>query len=327
MRPELNELLMKLISIKSFSNGEKQVCDFVFSMLKDIGFKTEKQNVDKNGYNIIAKIGKPKTFLLAHLDTVEPFLPAKETSTHIFGRGSCDTKSCVASMITAAKECLQEGVSDIGLAFTVGEEDDFRGANRLSKLKLPFAVIGEPTNLAPVTGHYGILEIKITAHGKKAHSSMPEHSENAVVKLLDAIHALRQKLKIGRRSFMNLACLSGGAAANIIPDYAEAKISFRIHPEDKNDYTSSIKKIVKGLAEVKQGVSIQSVNSRLPKELSFLGKPKTVRYCTELSVMKSGIVLGPGDIKYAHTDSEQITKEELSEAVGVYKKIIKATAK
>jgi acetylornithine deacetylase/succinyl-diaminopimelate desuccinylase-like protein len=42
-----------------------------------------------------------------------------------------------------------------------------------------------------------------------------------------------------------------------------------------------------------------------------------------LSFYKKGVVLGPGDIQYAHGKEEKIEKKELSKAVSIYTKILK----
>ena len=57
--------------------------------------------------------------------------------------------------------------------------------------------------------------------------------------------------------------------------------------------------------------------------MDFLGQGQTVKYFTELSFCNNGIVLGPGDIKYAHGPDEKILKSELSKAVDIYVQILK----
>ena len=96
------ELLKKLILIPSISGQEDAVTKYLFNLLTESGFETKKYPVEKDRYNIVAKIGNPKIYLSAHMDTVAPLLKYKETKTQIFGRGSCDTKASIATMITAA---------------------------------------------------------------------------------------------------------------------------------------------------------------------------------------------------------------------------------
>ncbi len=46
----------------------------------------------------------------------------------LWGRGACDTKGIIASMIFAVEALLEDGVKNIGLLFVVGEERNSAGA-------------------------------------------------------------------------------------------------------------------------------------------------------------------------------------------------------
>ena len=46
----------------------------------------------------------------------------------IWGRGACDTKGIIASMISAAERLLEAGTRNFGLLFVVGEERNSAGA-------------------------------------------------------------------------------------------------------------------------------------------------------------------------------------------------------
>ena len=317
-------LLKKLISIPSLTGNEQNMCLKVFDLLTASGFKTTKNLVSDNRFNIFASVGTPKVYLSAHLDTVYPYLPLKETATHLYGRGSCDTKSSISAMITAGIKCKNEGFSDFGLIFTVGEELDFDGAKKIkeSGIKLPFIIVGEPTTLDIVNGHFGILNLKITAKGKAAHSSRPEEGINAIDKLIEAIGKIKS-IPLDPNSLMSLVRISGGIANNIIPAESDCIFSFRIHPQDKNDYQKIIKSAIGSEFKVENLLDASSVYSEIPKELSFIKNNRIVKYGTDLSILKNGVVIGPGDIKYAHADNEQIKKSELIRAVDTYCQIIK----
>ncbi|MDP2873912.1 MAG: M20/M25/M40 family metallo-hydrolase [bacterium] len=322
------KLLKDLILIESQSNHEKDICNFIYNLLTKSGFKTIKNPVDANGFNIIAALGEPKVYLAGHLDTVSPFLDYRETKTHIFGRGACDTKGSVASMITAATNCKTKKLTNFGLIFTVGEEKDFRGARKIvaSKMPLPFVVVGEPTALKVVNGHFGILVIKLSAQGKAAHSSQPQKGINAITILLEAVNSVNS-LEIHPESLTSLVQISGGTADNVIPAEASAVFSFRISPADNTDYFQKIKALVSKKVTVDKTIDIKSVYTQVPEQLSFIKERLVVKYCTELSLFKNGIVLGPGDISFAHGANEQISKTELSEAVKCYSTIIENFSK
>lgn len=321
---DVNKLLIDLVNIESISGNEAQIGQFIYDLLQKEGFKVEKNIVSRNRFNVIAKVGQPKIYLSAHMDTVQPILSVKETSSVIFGRGACDTKASIASMITAGIESKNQDLTDFGLFFTVGEETDFCGVKNIlqSGFKIPFVIIGEPTGLDIVNGHFGILILNLEAGGKAAHSSVPHKGINAIDKLLQALGAL-SKIKLNQQTIMSIVKINGGVADNIIPETAEAILSFRVDPQDKTDYAKMIQQKVGDLAKVKPGLSLNGILVQVPPELKFIKKVRSVRYATELSFLKNGVVVGPGDDSCAHGKDEKIDKKELLKAVEIYQQIIK----
>ncbi len=318
------QLLTKLIDIPSPSGNEIELNKYLFNLLKKMDFDSvEKQQVDAGGFNIVAKKGNPKLAMLAHTDVVSPHIPATVKDNKIYGRGSCDTKSCITAMICAAQKALNENIANFAMYFTVGEEKDFRGVKKLVKHEnVPFTIVGEPTQLDAVNGHFGIYVLKIISKGKKAHTSNPQKGENAIKKLLKELDKVKD-FKAENGSLMTLVKIKGGAADNIVPDLAQAEYSFRISPNDNNNYYKIFKNKLGKDVEFKKGLELKPVLTEIPDKLQFLGKDKTVKYATELSFLDKGMVLGPGNIEYAHADNEHIQIKELRKAVEIYFKILK----
>ncbi|MGI6278745.1 MAG: M20 family metallopeptidase [Patescibacteria group bacterium] len=322
------DLLIDLINVPSISENEQALCRFIYRFLSKLSFdQIERQVVDDRGFNIVAQSGQPKIFLQAHMDTVPPFIKAKRKEEKIFGRGACDTKSCLASMIVAANKALDQNLTNFGLIFTVGEETNFRGVKKIVEKyqNLPFVIVGEPTKLKPVNGHFGIGTIMIKAKGKAVHTSIPEQGINAIEKLLVGLDKLAS-FSPQRGSLLSLVKISGGMAENVVPDQAQALYNFRISPQDKGaNYPAKFKQILSGTdLSAEPGLILLPVKSVIPKNLAFLGSGETVSYATELSFFKKGLVLGPGNIKWAHSKNEFIKIKELEEAVNLYEKIITA---
>jgi acetylornithine deacetylase len=325
------ELLIKLIEIPSISDNELTICDYIFDLLQNMSFDmVEKIPVDQNGYNILAKKGESKVMLQAHLDVVPPYIPVSEKEGKIYGRGSCDTKASISSMICAAEKALESGISNFALLFTVGEEKDFRGAKAFvdDKKSWPFAVVGEPTCLQVKNGQYGLLNIELKTKGQRAHSSVPEKGDNAIDRLLPIINELK-KIKLGKGTSNNLTVIKGGSQDNIIPGEATALFNLRINPEDKNDYLALFQEIAYKYEKTRleKGLDLPAILNKLPAELNFLGKTNFVKGGTELSFLKDGIILGPGDMDLAHSDGEFVEIADLRKASQIYLKIIKAMNK
>lgn len=318
-------LLKKLIEVESMSGNELPILTLIQNLLEEEGFKINRIPVSQSTFCIMARIGEPKVVLQAHVDTVQPFIPLSEDEKNIYGRGSCDTKGSIAAMITAAVNAKRNNSSNFGLLFTVEEETCFRGAIKAAKLFKdipPYFIVGEPSSLKPITCHFGIATYVITVQGKAAHTSMPETGINAIDLLLEAYPSLKS-LKLGPGTLCTMAQISGGIAPNIVPAQVQLILSLRIAPGDPTDYLKEIKRLVP-LFDVKEDGYLPPVKSSLPKKLSFLGEGETVRYCTELAFFRHGCILGPGDIRFAHSTDEYVSKSELAEAVVKYRQIINA---
>lgn len=318
------DLLKQLMEIPSVSGEETQICQFVFDLLAKEGFETKKYPVDDKRFNVVATLSpNPKVYLQAHLDTVPPYIRHSEDDTTIYGRGACDTKGSAAAIITAALQAKNNGIKNFGLIFSVGEETTLDGAQSLIKtgFKVPFVIVGEPTSLDIVNEHFGLLVIRVKAKGKAAHSSRPNEGINAIDLLLEAIEKVK-KLEKHPKTLMSLVKLNGGVADNVIPNEAEAIYSFRLSPRDKTDYLKFFQSLSNDAITVEKIDLFQGVHSDVPKEFDFIETRRTVRYFTELSVFKNGVIIGPGDIKYAHGPDERVSKAELLKAVETYSQIL-----
>jgi acetylornithine deacetylase len=322
----VEELLKKLITIPSVSGGEIEVGDYLFNLLQKQNFQVKKQFVDQNRFNLVANFGNPKVYFSAHMDTVAPFIDFNEDDNYIYGRGSCDTKASIASMIITAIKAKNNGMNNFGLTFTVGEETNFDGIKSLikSNINIPFIVIGEPTSCNLVNGHYGILNIKLTSLGKAAHTSQPKKGINAIDLLIDAIRKIKS-VSINPETPISLVKIEGGLADNIVPQNASAVYGLRPSPGDLNNYYDLFKSKLSQEKNIKieSLINVPPIHFTVPKELSFIGKGQTVKYFTELSFCPNGAVLGPGDIQFAHSPDERILKTELSKAVDIYYQILK----
>ena len=321
----VEKLLEDLINIPSISGDEVKVGDYLFDLLQHQKFQVKKQFVDQNRFNLVANIGEPKIYFSAHMDTVPPFLAFNQDVDFIYGRGACDTKSSIASMIITAIKAKDNGLNNFGLIFTVAEETNFDGVKSLidSKINIPFVVVGEPTACNLVNGHYGILNIKISSQGKAAHTSQPQQGINAIDLLIAAINKIKS-IPINSEIPMSLVEIEGGFADNIVPQAASAIFGLRPSPDDRSNFYDLFASALSQEKNIKVETlaNIPPIRFSVPKELSFIGEGQTVKYCTELSFYPNGVVFGPGDIRFAHGSDERILKSELSKAVDTYYQIL-----
>ncbi len=325
------DLTRRLIDIESITPNEGAVGEFLFEELSRLAGAhhghVEKMNVEVGRNNIFVSFDKPVVTLSTHMDTVPPFIPSREDEASIWGRGACDTKGIIASMMTAAEMLLVSGTRNFGLLFVVGEERNSAGAyvaaqnGRGSK----FLINGEPTENKLASGSKGALRYEITASGRMAHSAYPELGESAIEKLLDALARLRKiELPVDEvlgRSTLNIGLISGGRAPNVIADEAKAEIMIRV-VGDVTDLRKAVQRAVSPEAEAEEVLLIPAI------KLGTLDGFETtvVSYTTDIPAFGESwgkpFLIGPGTIHVAHTTHEHVPKDQLLEAVQLYQQLV-----
>jgi len=324
----LTKLTKTLVNIPSVTGSEAAIADFLSNYLKSLGFDLEKQEVDEERRNILAVLDpSPRLIFCTHMDTVPPFFGAREDESFIYGRGACDAKGIMASMIFAAQELSKEGVKKIGLLFVVGEETDSIGAKMAGSLNVDseYIIVGEPTENKMGSGHKGIVNLKIFSEGKSAHSAFPDLGESAIEKLLDVLQDIRglnfkEDPTMGK-TVMNIGKIEGGLVFNVIACSASAEVSFR-----SGLYSDQI--IEKARAASGQRAKIEVISKSEPQVLFTIPgfEQAVLPYGTDIPYLKRfgrPLLLGPGSVLVAHTENERVEKKQLFEAVEIYKKIVK----
>ncbi len=329
------ELTRALVDVESITENEEAMGNVLFEHLSDLasryGGRVERMEVAPRRCNVFASWGDPVVTLSTHMDTVPPFFPSREDETHIWGRGSCDTKGIIAAMLFAVRELLEEGVRNLGLLFVVGEERNSAGAFAAAQQPRGsrFLINGEPTENKLALGSKGALRMELAASGRMAHSAYPELGESAIEKLLDALQALRKMPlpvdKILGASTLNIGTIQGGRAPNVIPDQAQAEVFIRL-VDDGAATRNAVKDVVAAKVDVRDVLLVPAVHlGSLP---GF--ETSVVAFTTDIPALGETwgkpYLLGPGSIHVAHTSEERIAKKELLEAIQIYKRMVKQLA-
>ncbi len=321
----LFELTKELMKIPSVSGEEQAVGTFLGDYLKSLGYEVELQEVVDGRKNVIAWTSdNPTVFLSTHMDTVPPFIAPTIDEQNVYGRGACDAKGIIAAQITAAEKLRNEGFSDIGLLFTVDEEQSSKGAQAANKHKLAekcrFLINGEPTDNELGIGSKGSLRVFLRARGKAAHSAYPETGDSAIEKLLDILHDIR-RVELPHDEFfgattLNIGTIAGGLKTNVIPPNAEAGLHIRLVTDDK-----AVMQILKDAVDGRGELEVASVS--LPVKMRAVEgfRQKVVRFTTDIPHLTNWgtpLLLGAGSILVAHTKDEFVAKKDLSESVELY---------
>src|SRR3954469_10532566 len=181
------ELTRALVDIESITNNEERVGQYLFDYLGALASRhdgeVERIEVEARRFNLFAQFGNtPIVTLSTHIDTVPPFVASREDDENIWGRGACDTKGIIASMIKAVECLLAAGHRNVGLLFVVGEERNSAGAYKAAEMPRGsrYIVNGEPTGNRLALASKGALRYEICAGGKMAHSAYPELGDSAI---------------------------------------------------------------------------------------------------------------------------------------------------
>jgi acetylornithine deacetylase len=326
------ELTRALVDIESITNNEERVGQYLYDYLSPFAARfdgaVERIEVEPRRFNVFAHWGDPLVVTLStHIDTVPPYFACREDDTFIWGRGACDTKGIIASMIKAAESLLESGQRGFGLLFVVGEERNSAGAYRAARSPRGsrFLINGEPTENQLALGSKGALRYEVFASGKMAHSAYPELGDSAIHKLIDALSRMQQiQLPVDELlgpSTLNIGTIAGGRAPNVIADEARAEIMVRL-VSDSTETKAALARAAAGRAELREVLEIPALR------LGALdGLPTTVvAYTTDIPAFGGTwgepFLIGPGTIHVAHTLEERVPKSQLLEAVEIYQRMV-----
>ena len=312
--------------------------------------------------NFVAKIGPGSGGLAfcSHSDTVPgqeeqwPAFDPEEKGDLLYGRGSCDMKGPLAATVIAATQIDASKLKKpVYIVVTSDEEVGLTGAKFLSEEseilrrdRPEQGIIAEPTSMIPVYSHKGFATVTVTAHGRAAHTSTGL-GESATLKIAPfmADMAKFNEQMMTDEKFMNDAFTPPSNGFNmIITDYdtpynvsaskTTVGLCFRAMPD------AGTEEILAHIQERADAygldVDVDLVDSlycppsaeivTTALELTNLPEAETVPYGTDgvflKNVIKELVILGPGDIKVAHTIEEHVPLAELHQAVEVYTGLI-----
>ncbi|MBN1690554.1 MAG: M20/M25/M40 family metallo-hydrolase [Dehalococcoidia bacterium] len=354
IQPErLRKLLKDMVDIYSPSGKEEDILQFTEEYLEAAGLKVKRQSVDENRYNIV--VLPPKTdevdlCFVGHLDTVtahdlDDFGFYEEDDT-AYGLGSSDMKAGCAAMIEAftVLAARKGKFPSVGMALVVGEEEESDGAKTLVReYRFPWAVVGEPTNLAPCLGHYGYLEVLLRTRGKKAHSSMPELGQNAIENMLKLLLEVTSYATSSSSGLVyNIRQLSGFPGGFVVPDTCEAWLDLHLPPDSRMDVLKAelehlVEDCSKKIAGLDAYIRFENTQSgyRISQERPLVRRLRNVcknmklpwetqdfRSHSDGNVLWGAgvdpIIFGPGRLETAHTPEESVVFEQVVQAAQLY---------
>lgn len=320
-------LTSALLAIDSTTGREHEVVDFVARWLIAREWNVMLQEVEPRRSNIWATRGCGGVTLSTHLDTVPPFFAPRVEGRRLYGRGACDTKGIIASMLLAAQQLVDDGEHRVDLLFVVGEEKGSPGAHAANRLAATskWLVNGEPTESKLASGGKGAQRVIVRVRGREAHSAYAHLGRSAIdpmlallPKLLDVV--LPTDPVLGATTY-NVGVLRAGTEANIVPGLAEAEIMIRL--------VGDVEPVKRAFAAWAGDDAELVWGSHIPAQ-HFHTLPgfeiEPVAYTSDIPLLSrwgTPLLFGPGSIHVAHTALEHIEIDELEASVGAYARIVR----
>jgi acetylornithine deacetylase/succinyl-diaminopimelate desuccinylase-like protein len=361
------ELLQALVRIPSVNpegdpgtdgTGEARIAEYLADYLRTLGAHTELREVLPGRPNVVARFpsdrpGKPRVLFAPHLDTVsvlgmtiDPF-GAGLRDGKIWGRGACDTKGSMATMLWALREMggrIAALDHEIWFAGLMSEEASQHGSKALAREeRFDFVIAGEPTGLDVVHTHKGSAFLFLRTHGRSAHASRPELGENAIAKMLDVLEVVRTEFAaefatqcdpVLGSSTLSIGTIGGGSKTNIIPDSCEASVDMRFVPSHYrpgiiDEFRDRLRRVCPDVeARGTPAPPLYTDPSHpLIGKLAECGSKRVGApwFCDACFFAERGmpaIALGPGSIAQAHTEDEWIAVDELQRGAEFFGKFL-----
>ena len=203
--------------------GERQAAEYVVGQLQEVGLEPELFESEPGRANVVVRIPgadreRGALVVHGHLDVVpadaadwshDPFAADVEDG-YVWGRGAVDMKDMDAMILATVRDFARRGVTpprDLVVAFFADEEaggvkgshwavdhrpELFEGATEAISevggysVTVPKKGGGDQRAYLLQTGEKGIRWIRLTAHGRAGHGSVP-NDENAIARLAAAI--------------------------------------------------------------------------------------------------------------------------------------------
>ncbi len=364
------KLLSDLVSIDTQSfKSDLSLINYLSNLFKN--FETYTQDyTDREGVegkNLIVKIpgseSSKSIIFICHIDTVpvgenwstNPF-KLVEKNEILYGRGVCDTKGGIASLITAVLSLKEQPKYDTYLVFDGDEEVYSAGAIKFLEnfsIKNPYFIFLEPTMGNVMIGQRSLLKLTVKTSGTLIHASQatPEINEknNAISKMANILDLLKKdaeeifktKDEILGSTTQNFGIISGGTAINITAQSCILKLERRmlttLDLDKEFERLSNLIKSIDPSAEVildgsAPGFSTDK-NSTLVKECLSYSQKKYINAkimafdaWSEAGLFHSlgpVIIIGPGDLQnQAHRVNESVSKKKILDFVEIFKNII-----
>lgn len=302
--------------------------------------------------------------LSGHSDTV-PTNPRRwdsdphiltERDGRLYGLGSADMKAFFpAALIAIERVGVGRLKRQVHLIATADEESTMAGARALMSAGIDLgqaAVVGEPTSLAPIRMHKGVMMLEFELVGRAGHASNPALGINALEGMNALISALLtfREAEFGQlhnadfpvpRPTLNLGAIHGGDSPNRICGACRLAVDVRLLPGQDPDAVLAALTLVAGQAVAGSGctLNVRPLVAPVPP-MHTPSAGALVHLCEHLSGHQAAavnfategpffnqlgletVILGAGSIDQAHQPNEFVAWEQVCGLVPILERVI-----
>jgi len=347
MTPEV--FLEGLVRQASPTYKEQSAVAWAIEQTRGMNFDEVKRD-EAGSYVAVRGNGPRIVLLLGHIDTVPGEIPVRVEHGVLYGRGTVDAKGCLASMIYAVDALTQEELGDKTYVVVGAVEEECltsKGARHVLKTVKPdFLINGEPSGLDRLTiGYKGGFRFRYVIEKENTHFASKEtRSAEDALEFLVAVRQYLLEVPCEKETDFfrpRLEMRSINTDFTGLKDRVEVCANVRIPPGfDHADFESFLKdRAQEGelkITEFLPGVISEKNTSLVRAFLSVMrseGLSPSFVYKTGSSDMNTTqeyfphipkLAYGPGDASLDHTSNEHIDLAELSVAIRVLSKVLKA---
>jgi glutamate carboxypeptidase len=198
---------------------------------------------------------EPAVLVMSHLDTVHPVgtaerdLPVRLDGDRLYGPGCYDMKGGAYLALQAFRQVAREGRARRPIVYLMTPDEEIGSPMTRPMIedlagRAAYALVTEPARDGGkvVTGRKGVGRFEVQVEGRPAHSGA-RHAEgrSAIREAARQILRIEEMTDYGRGVTTTVGMVSGGTAANVIPQHCHFAVDLRVvNAADGEAYAATI---------------------------------------------------------------------------------------
>lgn len=184
--------------------------------------------------------------LIGHMDTVFPIgtaaaRPMTHDNERAYGPGVSDMKSGLLSVVYALRDLDPTALDALSICVCMNPDEEIGSLHSETWLKsvavnAKHVLVAEAARAdgSLVKARKGMARYRLSFHGKAAHAgNEPQNGRSAITEMAHWILAINAMTDFDSGTTLNAGVVSGGAGANIVPDFAEVVVDVRFWDNDE----------------------------------------------------------------------------------------------